>query len=92
METATFRTEGIACACKGSIGQLQAVQKQVKKLNGVQDFVLNAISNQLTVSFDPSAVSIADIQQSVAKVGVKAVLLDRGSADAHGGPALADAD
>jgi len=68
METAVFRIEGLSCSCDGSI-----VEKRVKKLRGVESFALNAFTNQLKVSFDPSAVTLSDIQTSVEKAGVKAV-------------------
>jgi len=69
METAMFKIEGLSCSCDGSI-----VEKRVKKLRGVESFALNTFTNQLKVSFDPSAVTTSDIQTSVEKAGVKAVL------------------
>lgn len=70
METAVFRIEGLSCACEGS-----TVERRVKKLRGVESFAFNTFTNQLKVSFDPSAVTMWDIQASVQKVGVKAVLV-----------------
>lgn len=70
VESATFKIVGLSCSCEGAI-----VEKRLKKLRGVADFALNTFTSQLTVSFDPEAVTLADIQQSVAKAGVKPVLL-----------------
>jgi len=70
METAVFRIEGLGCSCEGSI-----VEKRVKKLRGVESFLLNTFTSQLRVSFDPSAVTMWDIQATVEKAGVKAVLV-----------------
>ena len=77
MESATFKIVGLGCSCEGSI-----VEKRVKKLKGVGDFAFNTFTNRLRVSFDPSAVTIANIQKSVAKAGVKAVLLQDSVTDA----------
>ena len=70
METAEFKIVGMGCSCEGSI-----VEKRMKKLKGVESFLLNPFTNQLRVSFDPSAVTMADIQKAVEKAGVKAVLM-----------------
>jgi Cu+-exporting ATPase len=70
VETAVFRLEGMSCACEGSL-----VAKRVKKVGGVDTFDVNQFTNQLRVSFDPSIVSVRDIQASVEKAGVKAVLV-----------------
>ena len=78
METAVFRIEGLGCSCEGSI-----VEKRVKKLRGVESFLLNTFTNQLRVSFDPSAVTMWDIQATVEKAGVKAVLMGDSAADAR---------
>jgi len=58
----------MGCSCEGSI-----IEKRVKKLRGVKDFSLNGFTNQLKVSFDPDTVTIADIQKTVEKAGVKAL-------------------
>lgn len=73
MDTATFMLEGLGCSCEASI-----VEKRLKKLKGVQDFVVNPFINRLKVSFDPSTVTISDIETAVAKAGVKAVLQEIG--------------
>ena len=70
MENVIFKLVGMGCSCEGSI-----VEKRVKKLRGVKDFSLNAFTNQLKVSFDPDAVTMADIQKTVEKAGVRVVLM-----------------
>ncbi|MFA6672849.1 MAG: cation transporter, partial [Methanoculleus sp.] len=70
--TATFRLEGLGCACEG-----QMVERRVKALKGVTAFTLNGITNQLKVTYDPAAVSVDDIVMAVKKAGVTAVPGDR---------------
>ena len=70
--TATFRLEGLGCACEG-----QMVERRVKALKGVTTFTLNGITNQLKVAYDPAAVSVDDIVMAVKKAGVTAVPGDR---------------
>ncbi len=67
--THIFRIEGMSCSCEGQI-----VEKRVKALKGIRSFLLNPITNQMRVVCDPT-VSVEDIQKSVSKAGVKAVLL-----------------
>lgn len=78
MENVTFKLTGMSCSCEGSI-----VEKRVKKLRGVESYVLNPFTYQLKVSFDPEAVTIPDIQKTVAKAGVKPVLMADSVADAR---------
>jgi copper chaperone CopZ len=78
MENVTFRVTGMSCSCEGSI-----VEKRVKKLRGVGSWVLNPFTNQLRVFFDPEAVTIPDIQKTVAKAGVKPELMADSVADAR---------
>jgi|GEM_PF-1650136 copper chaperone CopZ len=70
MENVIFKLVGMGCSCEGSI-----VEKRVKKLRGVESYVLNPFTNQLRVSFDPDTVTMADIQKTVQKAGVRAVLM-----------------
>ncbi len=70
LTTLTFRIEGMSCSCEGKI-----VEKRVKSLPGVKSFSLNPITNQMKLTCDLNAVSVQDIQKSVSKAGVKAVLL-----------------
>lgn len=78
MEYVIFKLVGMGCSCEGSI-----IERRVKKLRGVSDHTLNAFTNELKVSFDPDAVSIAEIQKTVEKAGVKTVLTRDSVADAR---------
>ena len=53
METAVFKIVGMGCSCEGSI-----VEKRMKKLRGIESFLLNPFTNQMKVSFDPDAVTM----------------------------------
>jgi len=70
LEIATFRIEGLGCSCEGQI-----VEKQVRSLRGIVAFGLNPITNKMKVSYDPSIVTIHDIEAAVKKAGVTAILL-----------------
>jgi Cd2+/Zn2+-exporting ATPase len=70
LDIATFRIEGLGCSCEGQI-----VEKQVKSLQGIVAFGLNPITNKMKVSYDPSIVTIHDIEAAVKKAGVNAILL-----------------
>ena len=67
VEIWTFQIEGL-CSCDGQI-----VEKLVKSLRGIAAFSLNAITNQMKVTYDPSIVSIPDIETAVKKAGVTAI-------------------
>ncbi len=70
LEIATFRIEGLSCSCEGQI-----VEKQVTSLHGISAFGLNPITKKMKVSYDPSIVSINDIEAAVKKAGVTAIPL-----------------
>ncbi len=72
LETATFRIEGLGFACEGAI-----VEKRVRALRGMATYILNPITNQMKVSYDPAAVSIGEIVTAVKKAGASAVLVAR---------------
>lgn len=65
METVTFKIGGM-CSCEGPM-----VEKRLNKLKGVESFSLNLIMNQLRVVYDPSAVSVEEIEKAAAKAGAK---------------------
>lgn len=67
LEAATFRIDGV-CSCEAHI-----VEKRVKALKGLKTFSLNPITNQMKLTYDPSAVSMLDIQTAVKKAGANAV-------------------
>ncbi|MDD3717387.1 MAG: heavy metal-associated domain-containing protein [Actinomycetota bacterium] len=67
LETAVFQIVGMGCSCEGQI-----VEKRVKSLKGVADFLLNPITNRMTLTYDPTLVSVGDIRKAVKKAGLKA--------------------
>ncbi|MCX5853632.1 MAG: heavy metal translocating P-type ATPase, partial [Deltaproteobacteria bacterium] len=70
LDSVTFRIDGAGCSCEGQI-----VEKRVKALKGVKTFSLNSITNQMKLTYDPTAVSMQDIQTAVKKAGATAVLV-----------------
>ena len=70
MDSVAFRIDGMSCSCEG-----QMVEKRVKALKGVKSFSLNPITNQMRLTYDPSALSIQDIEMAVKKAGAKAILV-----------------
>ncbi|HEY3278616.1 MAG TPA: heavy metal translocating P-type ATPase [Syntrophorhabdaceae bacterium] len=66
----TFRIDGLSCSCEGQI-----VEKRVKALKGVKAFSLNSITNQMKLTYDPSTLSVQEIQTAVKKAGAIAVLV-----------------
>ena len=69
METVNFKITGI-CSCEGKI-----VEKKMKKLEGVETFTLNPVTNQLKVTYNKTLLSIEVIQKEVSKAGAKATLM-----------------
>ncbi len=70
LEIATFKLEGVGCACETKI-----IEKRIKALKGIKSYDINPISNRIKISYDPSFVSIEDIQKSICKSGMTASLL-----------------
>lgn len=70
METVTFAILGMGCSCEGKI-----VEKRVKALPGVESFILNPITNQMKLTYDPATLSIPEVEKTVRRAGVTAVLL-----------------
>ena len=70
LNSVTFRIDGTSCSCEGQI-----VEKRVKALKGVKTFSLNPITNQMRLTYDPSVLSVQDIQMAVKKAGANAVLV-----------------
>lgn len=71
MNSAAFRIDGMSCSCEG-----QMVEKRVKSLKGVKSLSLNPITNQMKLIYDPSFLTINDIEAAVKKAGAKAVLVN----------------
>lgn len=64
----SLRIEGMTCAACA-----KAVERSVRKLEGIQEADVNLATEKLRVSFDESKVSLAEIQASVEKAGYKAI-------------------
>jgi len=47
------------------------VEKRLNKLKGVESYSLNLTMNQLKVVYDPSVVSLEEIEKAAAKGGAK---------------------
>ena len=65
-----LQLQGLSCACEGQI-----VEKQLKKLKGVNSFNLNPVTFKMKISYDPALVTTEEIQRAISKGGAKAVLL-----------------
>lgn len=68
--TINFQLQGLSCACEGQI-----VEKQLKKLKGVNSFNLNPVTFKMKISYDPALVTTEEIQKAISKGGAKAVPL-----------------
>jgi len=66
LETANFKITGL-CSCEFKI-----VEKKMKNLEGIDNYSLNPVTNQLKVTYDKSLVTIEGIQKAVSKAGGKA--------------------
>ncbi|TJX13706.1 heavy-metal-associated domain-containing protein [Tissierella creatinini] len=70
LENVNFKLEGLSCSCEAQI-----VEKRVKALKGVKSYSLNPISYKMKIGYDPTLVTVEEIQKAVSKAGAKAVLL-----------------
>ena len=67
-EKRVYNIEGMSCtACA------KAVERAMKKLEGVTDSSVNYAMEKLTITFDPEQVTGRDIKRAVEKAGYKAV-------------------
>ncbi|HEY3421183.1 MAG TPA: heavy metal-associated domain-containing protein [Methanomassiliicoccales archaeon] len=66
LETAIFKITGL-CSCEFKI-----IEKKLKNLDGVDNYSLNPITNQLKVTYNKSLMTIEGIQKAVSKAGGKA--------------------
>jgi len=70
IKTTTMQIKGMTCtACA------RASERAVKKLNGIADANVNFATEKLTLQFDDTQVSLADIKAAVKKAGYEAVEL-----------------
>lgn len=64
-----FKIEGMSCAACA-----KAVERSVKKLDGVNEASVNLASEKLSISFEESKTSVEAIQDAVEKAGFKALI------------------
>lgn len=69
MAMKTLKIEGMTCAACA-----KAVERAVKKLQGVEEASVNLATEKLSISFDESKVAVGDIQKAVSMAGYKAVI------------------
>lgn len=68
IKTHTYRVEGMTCAvCVGR------VEKVTKKIEGVQDSVVNLTTEKMSITVDDDIVTYGDIKRAVEKAGYKLV-------------------
>ena len=68
MLTKSLKIEGMTCAACS-----KAVERAVKKLEGVTEASVNLATEKLSITFDEAQVSIEDIQMAVRRAGYKAI-------------------
>jgi Cu+-exporting ATPase len=64
----TLKIEGMTCASCS-----KAVERAVKKLEGVTEASVNLATEKLSISYEPSKVRVSDIKRVVASAGYRAV-------------------
>lgn len=69
MVTKQLKIEGMTCAACA-----KAVERSTRKLEGVQEAVVNYATEKLNIDFDETKLEIKDIQAAVEKAGYKASL------------------
>lgn len=68
IKTHTYKVEGMTCAvCAGR------VEKVTKKIEGVQDSIVNLATEKLIITIDEDVVSYSDIKSAVEKAGYKLI-------------------
>lgn len=68
IKTHTYRVEGMTCAVCAS-----RVEKVTKKIEGVQDSVVNLTTEKMSITVDDDIVTYGDIKRAVEKAGYKLV-------------------
>jgi P-type Cu+ transporter len=72
MQSLTLPIEGMTCA-----SCVLRVEKALKKVDGVAEAAVNLASEKARIEFDPSRVTLAQLQQTVADSGYSLVVPDR---------------
>ena len=70
MRQETFRIEGMHCAACSA-----AVERVTRKLPGVSESNVNLMTEKMSITFDETQTTVADIESKVEKAGFRAVLL-----------------
>ncbi|AYD40346.1 copper-translocating P-type ATPase [Clostridium fermenticellae] len=68
MSSKTLKIEGMECAACA-----RAVERAVKKLDGIEVANVNLATEKLKITFDESKINVKDVQKAVDKAGYKAV-------------------
>ncbi|MFL0196678.1 heavy metal translocating P-type ATPase [Clostridium sp. WILCCON 0269] len=68
MEDKVLKIEGMSCAAC-----VRAVERAVKKLDGVEEASVNFATEKLNVSFHQSKITLSDIKTAIEKAGYKAL-------------------
>ena len=71
MTTKTFPIQGIHCA-----SCVNRIESSLKKVDGVEDAVVNLAAEKATVTYDPTQVTNGDPLKAVGEAGYKALLSD----------------
>ena len=66
----TLNVEGMDCA-----DEQEVIEKKMRALNGIKDFDIYLMTQQLKVSYGPALISVQDIIKSIAETGMKASLV-----------------
>lgn len=66
---ATLHIEGMDCADESEL-----VEKKLKSLDGIKNFDINLMTQQVKIFYDPSFTSIQDIVKAIAETGMKSSL------------------
>lgn len=67
---ATLHIEGMDCADESEL-----VEKKLKSLDGIKNFSINLMTQQVKIFYDPSFTSVQDIVKAIAETGMKSSLL-----------------
>lgn len=76
--TALLNVEGMDCADEEAL-----IRKKLDSLQGIKNFDIYLISQQLKVAYDPASTSVQDIIKSIAETGMKASMV-RGKTEVKG--------